>query len=174
MMKDKIIFNIGGPMKSGVHEASIRKYKLFMGKSGKRWVVADQPNAADNIYVDGGVGSQGFAGRTMSFTLVDNTVVDFIGPWKTMAEGLYEDTGYDVRNTYTIQGIISLDRKIGSFGNEEYSNILHYDESPQLGSFERIGLLAQKLANEHGKNVWYAYRSEGGGMSSWCKPEVKI
>lgn len=170
-----------GPILFGVHQGIIsaqgdaaeRKYRLLTGKSGKRWVVAEQDNAADNVYVDGGIGSKGFGGATLHFELVDGSIVSFIGPWKTTSDNLFSDTGHDVRATCRVQGIISLEMEYGKWpGPNEYREVLHFDETPQLREYGWLGQLAQSLADEIGRVVFYAQRSHGGGISGSCKPSV--
>jgi hypothetical protein len=172
-----ILFRIGGPMISASGDASERKYRLLRGKSGKRWVVAVQEEAAENIYVDGGRGSEGMAGRTLTFELEGGGSVDFIGPWKTEAQSLLADTGFDVRGMYYFQCIIATERKCGTtfHSPDEYSGILHYDPAPILNnpiSPESIGEVAQAHANRLGVPVYYAWTTKGGGCSSRQMPAV--
>ena len=65
----------GQPMSCSSYEAEKRRYKKVIGKSGRVWLYAIQDNPADNIYVSGGENSDGFGGRTLSFTLEDGTNV---------------------------------------------------------------------------------------------------
>ena len=62
MIKEEVRFNIHQGMTCGSEEAEKRCYKLLRGTSGRRWLVALQPNEADNVYVEGEVGSDGFGG----------------------------------------------------------------------------------------------------------------
>jgi hypothetical protein len=74
----------------------MRKYKMLTGKSGKRWFIAIQPNEGDNVYCEGGPGSDGFGGREIAFTLDSGEVVKVIGPWHSNSGALLADTGYDL------------------------------------------------------------------------------
>jgi len=113
------------------------------------------------------------AGRTLTFPLEDGTTVDFIGPWKTGAEGLRKDTGYDATKMYTSQGIISLYRENAMKYNDGhfYIGVLHHDPTAVIGPFDRIEEMAQSYANKFQRKIWYAVVTSGGGTGSWCDPE---
>jgi hypothetical protein len=176
-------FRINGPMISAqgdaVEDASgkERLYCVHMGtepktKRKRRWLVADQPNAADNVYVEGGHGSQGFGGATLTFKLMDGTYLSLKGPWKGNAEQMYLETGVDVRNTYTTFGIIALRRETGKgFDDDSFYDILHLDAVPKLGIYDRIEDLATTMCMDLKTKVWYSMRSLGGGHASWKDPE---
>ena len=83
-------FNIYQSMISGQGDAQSHVYRLLHGKSGRRWLVAVQPNEADNIYVEGRAGSDGFGGATLKFELENGETVALTGPWKTGADGNIE------------------------------------------------------------------------------------
>jgi len=164
-------FSIYGPMICGSEEAENRIYKVLLGKSGKRWFVANQLNPADNVYVEGGRNSDGFGGRTLNFRTESGEIIALKGPWHSNSKGLYDDTGYDIRAKSLTQGICALDRKRGYPEPELYIGVLYFDECPVLGEYERIEKLAQTLADEHGKKICYAMKSMGGGVSSWTNPK---
>ena len=46
-------FTISTGMTCGSAEAENRTYKLIVGRTGRRWLVAIQPDEADNTYVEG-------------------------------------------------------------------------------------------------------------------------
>lgn len=172
-MNKSIKFSIHGPMKCGSSEAESQTYHKYTGKSGKIWLVANQPNAADNVYVEGGKDSDGFAGRTLSFKLVDGCTLKLTGPWHSNADALFTDTGVDVRDKYLTQGIVALDRQYEDNDYHKpyiYSDVIHYDKSPVIGCFNRIETLAQEFANSTDKIVFYAFISSGGGSSGSLKP----
>jgi len=52
-------------------EAESKRYKMLRDTQGRIWLVAEQGNPADNIYVSGGENSQGFGGRLITFQLND-------------------------------------------------------------------------------------------------------
>ena len=61
-------FSISQPMTSASGEAAKHGYKVYHGRSGRRWLVADTDTPAENIYVeDPRPGSLGFGGRTLTF-----------------------------------------------------------------------------------------------------------
>lgn len=166
-----IEFSIYAPMRSASGEAAQHKYKLLTDETGRRWVVSVDVNAAENIYADGGPGSQGMGGRTLTFELEEGGTVALQGPWKTGAEALLKATRYDVRNTYYTQGIVARTRINSSTGKaDEYHDVLHYDESPVMGSFDRVKHIAQAFADSLGINIPYGVRTSGGGSASWALP----
>ena len=167
-IEQAVEFSINGPMVSASGDAEDRKYRLLFETGGRRWLVADQPEAADNIYADGGPGSQGMAGRTLRFALIDGTTVDFTGPWKTGADALFKATGFDVRNRYLTRGIIALNRQTQGWNKADiFTNVLHYDDAPALGSFDRIKEMAKDFAAKLKCKVWYSVTSKAGGCASW-------
>ena len=169
-----IEFSVYGPMISAQGDAEGRKYRLLTGKGGRRWVVADQEAAAENIYADGGKGSQGMGGRTMTFPLVEGGEVEFIGPWKASASGLFEETGFDVRDTYFCRGVIALEREAGKWpGPDAYRDILHFDEAPVLRAFGWLEGRAKEIANELGRPVYVGEITKGGGHAGQVTPDAQ-
>lgn len=160
-------------MVCGSSEAESRMYKMFVGKSGKRWLVAIQANLADNIYVQGDKNSDGFAGRTLDFRLETGETVSLKGPWHSSAEALFNDTGYDVRNKCLTMGIVAEDVE-PKFPTSFYSGVIHLDNEWTLGHYDRIQDIAQEAANRLKKPVAYAFISTGGGSSSWVEPNENI
>jgi len=168
-----VMFNIHGPMISGIDEAQKRKYHKLIGNRGEIWLYADQPNSADNIYVNGGPGSQGFGGRTMTFELVDGTTIDLQGPWHANPHSMLAATGVDLRDKSLTRGIVALGRESGEtfYSPDTYTEVLHYDEEAVVGSYDRIENLAKRFANTLGKTVFYAMKSSGGGCAGQQDPE---
>lgn len=173
-IEEPILFTIHGPMISSSSDATEegRRYKLMTGQKGQRWVVALQDCAAENIYADGGPGSQGMAGRTLTFDLEDGTTVDFIGPWKASAANLFADTGYDVRGQLYSQGIVALKRENAKkyYAPDKYFDVIHYDPEPVLKNPVDHRKMAQEYANTHGVNVFFAYKTKGGGSAGCQTP----
>lgn len=159
------------PMTCGSAEAESRHYHLHVGKSGKRWLVADQEDAAANVYVEGGPNSDGFGGRTLTFPLVDGSEVKLKGPWHTNSEALYADTGIDVRNQHYTFVVVSRDRKYGRNFETICVDVLYCDEAPLLGSFHRGDLLAREWARQLGQPVYIYSQSAGGSHSGQVKPD---
>jgi len=101
----------GQPMRCSSYEAEQRRYKKIIGKDGHIYLYAIQDNPADNIYVSGGKNSDGFGGRTLSFTLEDGTVEELRGPWHTNSDDLFVHTGIDLRAKYLTFVVIGKGRK---------------------------------------------------------------
>ena len=165
-------FSISGPTICGSAEAEQRVFNMYVGKSGRRWLVADQENAGENIYVEGGPNSDGFGGRTLEFQLKDGAIISLKGPWHSNCDSLFNDTGVDVRNQYYTFGIISLGKRYTeNYLSEIFEDVLFYDESPVLGDFNRIENLAKEFAYKLNRRVYYAQRTRGGGSSQWIDPK---
>lgn len=158
-------------MVCGRSEAEQRKYNLRIGKSGKRWLIADQINEADNIYVEGNKNSDGFGGRTLDFTLVSGEIISLKGPWHSNSDSLYLDTEYDCRDKHYTCGVVALNRESDWRKGDKYIDILYKDEGYTLGEFNRIKKIAQKIANKINKGVYYYSQSMGGSISSFIEPE---
>lgn len=164
-------FGISQPMVSAMAETEAVRYHLHVGKSRRRWLVGDQPNAADQVWVDGGRGSQGCGGATLKFHLVDGSEVEFIGPWKTGAGALFEDTGVDVRSKCLVRAVIALDREITPYPKPyRFSRVLHFDTQPVVRDYWWTGNEAKRLADVHQSRVWFSQVTPGGGVHSYADP----
>lgn len=159
------------PMISGSHKAQIRKYHKYIGKSGRIWLVADQPNEGDNIYVSGGPNSDGFGGRTLTFTLVDGTEIKLKGPWHTNSRSLLADTDIDVTDKYLTFGVIARNLESGPSYMGTLVDIVYQDKEPVIGTFDRIREMAQEMSNSRKEKLYYWSKSEGGGRRGWVKPK---
>lgn len=159
-------------MKSGMSEAQNRTYHQVIGKTGKIWLYAHQVNSADNVYVEGDKGSNGFGGATLEFKLVTGETIALKGPWHGNSDALFKDTGVDIRDRCLTQGIIAKERRDGEnyFAPQIYTEVYHYDELPTVGNFNRIEDLAENIAYELNDPVYYAMISSGGGMSGLKEP----
>lgn len=174
-MTESVIFSIYQPMVSALGELAKHKYHFYVGKRGRKWAVAATPAAADFIYAEGGPGSEGMGGRMVEFEAADGgEKVRLIGPWRTTADELLADTGVDVRDKYSQQGIVSLEIEHGRLGSgDRYTRILHHDEMPTIGSFDRIAIMAQDYADDFGVPVHMAVRRRGGSQASTKFPTKK-
>jgi hypothetical protein len=156
----------------GSHEAEVRKYKMYVGKSGRRWLVAIQPNEADNIYVEGGPNSDGFAGRTLDFTLENGEVVSLKGPWHTNSGSLFADTGVDIRDKNLTFVVIGLDRTYTDKGYRTIiKDVIYKDEKPTIGEYYRGTKLAMSLAKKLNKPVMCYSKSAEGSSSGFVYPD---
>jgi len=152
------------PMRCASAIAEEKKYHVHKGKSGKRWFVADIPNAADHIYVEDyhSQSSQGFGGRTLIFELVDGEKIPIKGPWHSNSHALLGDTGIDITNKHLISGIISRDI---SWKNGQATMVdVIYSDDGIVGTFDRVSDMARQLADISKTPVHYYARSEGGSV----------
>ncbi len=158
------------PMVSAADEAMKRKYRRADGKDGRIWLYAVQENSGDNVYVwADDPKSDGFGGRMLTFSLEDGEELNLRAPWQSNTDALFRETGVDLRDKHRTFGVVSLDR--GSTGSPRYDTVMlgviWRDEAPVVGAFDRVKLLAQKMADEMGRRLFYYARSQGG---SSCGP----
>lgn len=165
------------PMISASDEAGRVKYHMYKGKSGKRWLVGDVPDAENYVFMEGGPGSRGFGGRTLTFELVDGSTVEWTGPWKESARVLREDTGVDVRGTAPEYFVIALHRQYGR-GSQvtRMIGVLYVDVVP-MSLVDRVnsGLpyppqLAEEFADKLGHSVLLHCDFKGGGYTKPVNP----
>ena len=126
------------------------------------WLVADQPEAGENCYFHdpADTGSQGFGGSTLHFTLTDGSVYAAKGPWHGGADGVFRDTGVDVRNTYYTFVVLGMarDHHGSGYGRTIIRDVVYKDKAPVLGSFDRY----KELIKAHPQALVYYMRSKGG------------
>lgn len=158
------------PMISGQGEAQSRQYHMHVGKSGRRWLVAVQEAAAENIYVEGGPNSDGFGGATLTFPIEEGEPVVLKGPWHANADSLFQDTGIDVRDRHRTFVVVAKDRHYEN-GRTILTGILHKDPEPQLGSFHRGDLIAREIARKLDCPVILYSQSSGGSSCGPVKPD---
>lgn len=154
-------------MFSASADAEDGSYKFIVGKSGRRWLYNDEKfNAGANIYVEGRKGSQGFAGRTIRFPLLDGSFVELTGPWASNSDSLFKDTNIDLRARHATWGCIGRRRE---HHNEltAVCDLIWFDLAPVEGEFDRVEKLATSLSNER-SDVLYFYSMSHGG--STCGP----
>lgn len=149
-------------------------YRKVIGKSGKAWFYVPGKFAATAIYVDGGKGSQGMGGRTITFKLDDGTTFDSIGPWMTTAQNLFNDTGIDLRAQYATRMILS--RKV-EYPKNSYAfmpdmiDVVYYEEEFVEGTFDRPNEKARQIVKEMGEPLHYFIETAGGAQCGFLKPE---
>ncbi len=161
-------------MVCGSSEAESRKYIPLITDEGYLWLVADQPNMADNVYFCSfDPKSKGFAGRTLHFELVDGDSIDLPGPWHGNSDSLYHDTGVDIRDTHLTFVVVAKDRVHDEDYNTIYKDILYMDKEPTLGLFDRGEILAKELANRLGHMVMCYRQSTGGSSDGPVQPDKK-
>lgn len=163
-------------------EVAVREFDLHVGKSGRRWLVARQKNAADNVYVEGGKGSQGFGGRKIPFKLADGSVLELVGPWHSHAGALRADTGVDVTDRHHTQVILIAGSRYREEGKNQngfpnlrdgYKDVYVYRENV-LGEFSggrEFKQMAKDLATQLGHTVYLYTQTYGGSSCSPVDPE---
>lgn len=158
----------------GSYEAEKRKYRKVIGKSGRIWLYAIQGNSADNIYVSGSKNSDGFGGRTLSFTLEDGSIEELKGPWHTNSDDLYNNIGIDLRNKHLTFVVISESRNRIQIERRYYTkmvNVLYKDIKSTIGRFDRGEKIAQKIANKSQQCIYCYTQSQGGSSNFSIEPK---
>ncbi len=151
-------------MTCGSAEAESRVYIPIITDDGELYLIANQPNMADNIYsCSFDPRSQGFAGRTLHFDLVYGGSIDLLGPWHTNSESLLLRTGIDITDSHLTFVVIAENRTHGEW-DTIYTNVLYKDEHPTIGKFDRGKSIAEEIANKLNKPV-FCYRKSTGGSS---------
>ena len=142
--------------------------KKFVRHQGTKWLwlVADQPNSGDDIYVWDNLNTSGFGGRHIDFTLTNDTVITLKGPWHSNSISFFDDTGIDIRDKHLTFGVIS--RK---FANDEMIDVLHQDEDWTIGPFNRIPTLAKEMANNLREKLYYFKLSQSGSSRGPVEPD---
>lgn len=155
---------------SGQHEAQIRKYHLYNGRGGRIWLVSDQPNAADNVYVSNKNNNpgKGFGGARLTMLLVDGGEFVLNGGWHSNADSLYTDTGIDVRDTCLTRVIIGKNRTSDPHYITIITDVLYFEHIPHLGIFNRKDALCEEAMTRFNlDNVIYYSKSKGGSSCGW-------
>jgi len=152
-------------MACGSYEAEIRRYKKYVDKQGGVWLVSNQEAAAENVYFHNpkDLNSDGFAGRTLTFILEDDSEYKAKGPWHTNADALFAATGVDIRNTHFTFVVLAKERFSTNDGRYRTAlrGIIYKDEKPILGSFNRY----KDLIKQHPEANFYFTGSSGGSCS---------
>jgi hypothetical protein len=163
------------PMTCGSAEAESRKYHKHVGKSGKIWLIADQPNSADHIYVEGGPNSDGFGGRELTFPLVDGTEIKLRGPWHSNGQAFVDDTGLsEILDKYYTIVIIGKEVKYGKHYETIVKDVLYKNTNWVLGPFHRGDILGREYAQMLGHKVFVVDITQGGGSHRYVEPDTKF
>ena len=162
------------PMKSGMAEVEIRKFKKVETHT-KIWYIPIQDNPADELHVfikkeNPNSCFKGYGGATLKFLLEDGIVDEVKGPWHSNADSLFSDTGIDLRDKYKTIGAIGKGRAYED-GKSYITDVLHEDTDWVVGSFDRLEEMAQKFADELGIEISYYSQSSGGSRTSWAMPK---
>lgn len=156
-------------------------YHVYVGKSGKRWLVPTNiPNPADHIIVEGGPKSDGYGGATLTFKLDDGTTLDLTGPWHSNSNALLNDTGLDIRHKHrgTVGVALGLRRDPAGHGTRNfyptYTDLVYLEEDT-VGRFagDVLNKVGQEIANDLGETVYGFSQSTGGGSCKAFQPKNK-
>lgn len=160
-------------MISGQGEAVTRKYHLHIGKSGHTWLVADQDNAGDNIYVtahkDPNKRGEGFGGSTLELELVDGGTFKLHGGWHSNPHSLLDDTGIDHTQHYRTFVVLANEKDVydpsgkGRYsGQYRYTQIVYIDpEGGMIGAHDRY----KELEKQFPEAKFFYMESTGGSAS---------
>lgn len=147
---------------------------------GQHWLHADQPAAADEIYVglDYPNDSQGMGGAIVTFRLVEGGTLTLYGPWCTNPRDYHDATGVDLENRYATRGVIAktVDKLIGPGLQKptmDYRDLLYLDYDWRLGDFDRLEKLAQEYAVKFGEPVYYYAQLYHGAYHSRKLPAYR-
>mgnify|MGYP000458626613 CR=1 FL=1 len=176
-------FSIHQAMVSGMPRGEF-SFFATPSRDGKRiWYhpAPRTPGGAEEVYArstNDALRSEGFGGRMISFPMADGSTIQVQGPWKGGANQLFADTGVDLRATYYTRGVVALYRsckfKNGNYAAPDlYCDVLHFDEEPVLGTFDRVEVIAQTFADEYNTPVHVATISRGGGYAGMKSPQKK-
>ena len=156
-------------MVSARDEAQSRPCHVYVGKSGRTWLVADIPNAGDYIYctayADPKRCGEGFGGATLSIPLVSGGHFLLRGGWHANADALFDDTGVDVRDKHLTYVVLSKDRKMLEGTRQSvFVDVVYRDPEPTIGPFDRYKILVAQYPDAR----FYYSRSCGGSSSGPC------
>jgi len=157
------------PIICGSQDAEKRRYRRV--DNGKTiYLIADQPNAADNIYKSSPGPSEGFGGRTLSFPLVDGTVIEVQGPWHIGADAFLLNRFPELAVQHYTFGVIGLERE-STWPKTIIRKVIYKDDDWVLGPFQRVQSIAQEKANELGCTVYCYSQSQGGSSCGPVNPK---
>lgn len=156
-------------------EAGKRKYHKYEDnkRKGYFYLVADQVNAADNIYCgyDHDTKSDGFGGRWLTFELVGGGEIQLQGPWHTNSDDLFRHTGIDIRNIHATIVVIgkSVRYEEGNCNPIIY-DLVYQDEDWVISDFDRKETIDGAM--KESTVPLYVYKeSKGGSSRCWHYPE---
>jgi hypothetical protein len=159
-------------MFSGAAEATKFVYRKIVDSKGHVWLYpsnSDTPAEQVHYHDPKDLRSDGYGGSTLHFVLEDGTTYAAKGPWHSSADGMFEATGIDIRNTHRTYGCVAK-KRVYKGNVHEYHDVLHADTEPVIGEFDRLKKIAQKWADELGHPVACYSQSKGGSSSGWEIP----
>lgn len=144
-------------------------FEKLKDESNRAWYLGVIPNRADHCYVVSGPGTKGH-GREFRFPLSEGGFDTQVGAAKMLAPDVERSLGLDVSNQYLTQGVIGTSRGLAQSGQTILFDVLHQDESPTLGTLSRIMDLAQDLADQRARSLFYHVFTSTGSVSSPIDP----
>lgn len=171
---DGDVFVVDKPyrMFSGAAEAARFVYRKVVDAKGKVWLYpVNSESPAEQVHFHDPLDkrSQGYGGSTLHFELEDGTTYAAAGPWHSAASSMFDATGIDIRNTHWTYGCVAKHREYKGHV-AHFKGVLHADEKPVLGSFDRLKLIAQAHADRLKVPVACYSESKGGSSSGWEIP----
>lgn len=140
-------------------------YTKVVDQKGIVWLYANnRANPGDHIFMDdpNDLDSQGYGGNEVRFILEDNSVYIAKGPWHSNSEHFYEETGIDLRDKHLTYVCVSVGLEFDPTNQlPVFLEVLHLDDEPTVGRFERYRDIAAKFPND----ARYYYSRSAGGAS---------
>lgn len=152
------------------------KFYTYIDDDSNLWLIAEQPNMADNIYFCSfDPKSEGFGGGTVMFNLLDGETIELPGPWHSNADALFSVTGIDIRDRHLSYVVIAEQSEpvIGGYLDYIFKNILYEDTEPTVGLFNRGTIMAREFAKKLGKPVFLLRVGTNGGSHGPVRPDDK-
>jgi hypothetical protein len=161
----------GYQMICGSAKAESKIYKKIENDSITWYIPSNVLNPGDGLHCreKDGKHSEGYAGRTLEFTLEDGSVDKVQGPWASNADALFRTTGIDLRDKHLTSVIVAKGRKADFRNGDEYLDVMYYGVG-MIGKWDRGEKIAQDYANHLKIPVYLYIRSDGGSSSRMVQP----
>lgn len=157
------------------YDETHRRYVELQGSNGRRWVVGTDEFGADMIHFEAESDRKGYSGNVVTFPTRHGGEVKLVGPWKSSAESLFEDTGYDAREQCSTFVVIAEAfercRTTAKGLDCAFKNVLHLDSDWVRGRFDRRETIAQEIADRLRVPVARYALSYGGAVYGMVKPK---
>lgn len=153
-------------------QASVKLWNYTKDADGVYWFwPAEHPEPGAMVHcgspIIAGRKSDGYGGAIMAFRTADGNI-NIQGPWHSNTDALFERTGVDLRDKHLTYGVVGTGRDTTTDFHTVITGVVHADpKDGVLGTFERINVIAQELADREDRPFYY-YRKSHGGSS--CGP----
>lgn len=155
-------------------EAESLVWRKHTTDRGETWLTRADGLGDTVIYHNPKNTSRGFGGATLTFTLEDESTIQLKGPWSSNTQALFTSTGIDLREKHTTWGCVGRWRDYNyqnsPMGVATIGALLYFDKEPTVGPFERIRLLAERLAYDRDEILFYFEESIGGSRCGHVYP----